>query len=116
MFCTKCGAQIQEGANYCSRCGTPVAATEVSAGEAAQCTSGMATASLVCGIAGFFLGPLLSVLAIIFSIIALPHFGNNPALKGKGMAIAGLVLGMIGLAWIVFVIWTILVFLGFLVI
>ena len=24
MFCTKCGQQIEEGAQFCTKCGTPV--------------------------------------------------------------------------------------------
>ena len=120
MFCAKCGAQIQEGANFCYKCGNPIVpppgAAEPS-GVAAPApplrrTSGMATASLVCGIAGFFFGPVLSLLAIIFSLIAFPHFAKDANLKGKGLAVAGLVLGIIGMAWIFIIVWIILVFFG----
>ena len=76
----------------------------------------MATASLVCGIAGFFLGWILFVippiLAIIFSLVSLPQFSKDPTLKGKGMAIAGLVLGIVGLAWVAFAFWIIWAFWG----
>jgi len=58
-------------------------------------TSGLATASLVLGIIGLFIG-FLSILAIIFGAIALHQTDRDPNLKGRGKAIAGLVLGIIG--------------------
>jgi hypothetical protein len=40
----------------------------------------------------------ISILAIIFGAIALSQMGKDPHISGKGMAIAGLVLGIIGFA------------------
>jgi hypothetical protein len=53
----------------------------------------MATASLVLGILGFFL-PILSVLALIFGGIGMSK--ANQGANGRGMAVAGLVLGILG--------------------
>ena len=65
-------------------------------------TSGMAIASLVMGIAGWTLLPLVgSILAIVFGYAARRDIRRWPdALAGEGMAIAGLVLGwiMVGLS------------------
>ena len=65
-------------------------------------TSGMAIASLVMGIAGWTLFPLLgSILAIVFGYAARREIRQRPdQLTGDGMAIAGLVLGwlMVGLS------------------
>jgi len=63
-------------------------------------TVGLAIASLVLGL--FILVPLLGMLcgliAIVFGIIALVQISKNKgALKGKGLAIAGIVLGVIGI-------------------
>jgi type II secretory pathway pseudopilin PulG len=63
-------------------------------------TSGFAIASLILGC--FFIIPILglltSVLAIIFGIIALIMISNNrDTLKGNGLAISGLVLGVVGI-------------------
>jgi hypothetical protein len=59
-------------------------------------TSGLAVASMVLGILWiFYIG---SILAVIFGHIAISQTGKNPALRGRGMAIAGLVLGYIGIA------------------
>jgi hypothetical protein len=56
-------------------------------------SNGMATASLVLGILGFFL-PILSILALIFGGIGISKANQGAA--GKGLAIAGLVLGIVG--------------------
>lgn len=56
-------------------------------------TNGMATASLVLGVLGFFI-PLLSILALIFGPIGISK--ANQGASGKGLAVAGLVLGILG--------------------
>jgi hypothetical protein len=53
----------------------------------------MATASLVLGILGFFL-PFLSILAVIFGGIGISK--ANQGAPGKGLAVAGLVMGIVG--------------------
>jgi len=62
-------------------------------------TEGTAVASLVLGIAGFVVCPLIcSVLAIVFGTQAKNKIRQDPSLQGEGMAQAGFVLGIIGLA------------------
>jgi prepilin-type processing-associated H-X9-DG protein len=56
--------------------------------------SGMALASLICGI--IFCIPVCSLLAIIFGIIGIQQTGPGRR-SGRGMAIAGLVLGCVGI-------------------
>lgn len=71
---------------------------------------GFAIASMVCGIVGivffcvFYLSMILAVLAIIFGALVLNDNKKNGTNTGRGMAIAGLVLGIvtIGLAVIIF--------------
>jgi type II secretory pathway pseudopilin PulG len=59
-------------------------------------TSGMAVASLVCGIASLLCGCLTGLPAIILGAISLSKIGkSNGALTGRGMAITGLVLGSV---------------------
>jgi hypothetical protein len=66
-----------------------------SAGE----TSGKAIASLVLGVGGFLIFPVvLSILAIIFGRSAKRDIAARPGLGGEGMATAGIVLGWIGVA------------------
>jgi len=113
-FCSKCGTQVNEGSAFCQNCGATVAGAE-SQVQAATApppaptaqpaatgkTSGLATASLVMGIIGIFFN-ILSILALVFGFISLNHIKKNPALKGKGLAMGGIILGFIGLLiWIV---------------
>jgi hypothetical protein len=116
MYCAKCGAQIVEGSSFCGKCGAPVtqpvtqpqptaSPAQPQSPAATRRTSGLAITSLVCGIVGLFLH-FLSILAIIFGGVALAQIGKNPALKGRGMAVAGLVLGIITvIAWIAIIVW-----------
>ncbi len=67
--------------------------------NAAQRTSGYAIASLILGIAGFFVFPIVpSILAIVFGLKAREEFRRNPAVGGDGLATAGIVLGWVGIA------------------
>jgi hypothetical protein len=64
-------------------------------------TSGFAVASLVLGI--LFLCGVGSLLATVFGAVAIGQIAkSNGTLSGRGMAIAGLVLGIIGLGLLAF--------------
>jgi hypothetical protein len=82
-------------------------------------TSGMAVAALVCGICGLLfgwipgIGFLLQILGIIFGGVGIGQTGRDPNVGGRGMAITGLVLGILGIIlWIIvfvtvgFMFWT----------
>jgi Domain of unknown function (DUF4190) len=64
---------------------------------------GLGVAGMVLGIVGLFLGFLwvvLPILAVTFSAVALYRINNSNGWRaGKGMAIAGLTTGIIGLAF-----------------
>lgn len=61
-------------------------------------TSGKAIASLVLGIVGLIIVPVIcSTLAIIFGVMGRNETEADPTLGGRGMATAGLVLGIVGL-------------------
>jgi len=57
-----------------------------------QKTSGLAIWSLVCGISSFFLG-ITFIPAIILGHMGLSEIKKNPNLRGRGMALAGLIIG-----------------------
>lgn len=63
-------------------------------------TSGYAVASLVLGIVGFVIGFLIpEVLAIVFGVKARRAIARSAGrLKGKGLALAGMILGIVHLA------------------
>ena len=70
-------------------------------------TSGMAVASMVCGIIGLFLfGIILGPLAIIFGCVAKGRISEKPLeLQGNCQATAGIVCGILAtVVWVVIVI------------
>jgi hypothetical protein len=67
-----------------------------------QRTSGKAIAALVLGIVSVciaaYLGVICGVIGLVLGILGMKEVDRNPqAVKGKGMAIAGVVLGSIGI-------------------
>ena len=72
--------------------------------NAAQRTSGYAIASLILGIAGFFVFPIVpSILAVVFGQKAREELRREPTLGGDGLATAGIVLGWVGIALVAIV-------------
>jgi len=62
---------------------------------------GFAITSMVCGIVAVltcYFGIILGTIAVIFGHISVSKINKDPNLGGKGMAIAGLVCGYIGIA------------------
>ena len=53
----------------------------------------LAIASLICGLL-FFLPLIAAVLAIVFGWMARARIANNPQYRGRGMALAGMILGL----------------------
>lgn len=64
-------------------------------------THGLAIAALVCGITGFlipFVGFVLAILGIVFGVKARAEIdASSGELGGRGMAVAGFVLGIVAL-------------------
>ena len=111
MYCPKCGQQNADENRFCLQCGAALT-QDISTIQTeplpqrpleASRNSGLAVASLVLGIAGFFIN-FLSILAIIFGALGMSQTAKNPELKGRGMAITGLVLGIVVVAgWILII-------------
>jgi hypothetical protein len=75
-------------------------------------TSGLAIASLVCGIAGITCMFLPGIAAVICGHMALRQIADpNVRMEGRGMAIAGLVLGYLSVA--IMALWLLVVIVGF---
>ena len=99
IVCPRCNSSSPINANNCKSCGMPFT-MEGTTLEAAGTSNGFCVASLVLGIIGIpaFCAIIPGVLAIVFGII-----GYNQVSKsgmeggGKGMAIAGMICGVIGL-------------------
>ncbi len=100
MFCRNCGNQNEDGAAFCRTCGAPMnGAVPVNLiAVQSKPTSGLAVASLIFGILSLVIcwtgagGIICGILAVIMG-------GAGMATKkgGKGMAVAGLVCGIIAL-------------------
>ena len=70
-------------------------------------TSGISIAAMVCGILGIipYIGFVLGLLGIIFGAIGINQTGKDPNLGGRGMAIAGLVCGVVFIAlWVILIV------------
>lgn len=111
MYCNNCGNQIPENTPYCPTCGAAAQPSPAANSypqqpnyqpngypeqPAAKPGKGFAIASLVLGIVSFFLfGYIAGGLAIIFGSVA-----KNKGYPG-GIATAGMVCGIIGIAMLV---------------
>ncbi len=94
---------VRIGSAFCSGCGAPVTQSPPAhtANGSSTRNDGLAVASLVLGIVGLFMG-LCSILALVFGYKARRRINTNPGLKqGRSQALAGIVLGWIGVAWMV---------------
>lgn len=106
-YCPKCRTQNPETATFCSACGSPLVVPgsaspvmEYPAGPVE--TSGKATASLVLGILGLVICPLLGIVAIVLGLVAKAEIRRSGGrLRGDGFALAGIILGIVWLVLIV---------------
>ena len=75
---------------------------------------GVAIASFIVGIVGVMMGlacavPIPGIIAIILGFVALNQLKKNPHSTGRGLAIAGIVMGAVNLAFFVFgILWFVL--------
>ena len=109
LNCPRCGATVTNNSQFCSNCGNAISSAQLAptavltpgVPAAQQKTSGMAIASLVCGIVNVF---PLSVIAIVLGHISLSQIKKSAGqITGRGLAIAGLVLGYLGIVAIPFI-------------
>ena len=117
MYCNNCGAQNPDDSSFCSKCGSKFAPQQTppqqtvpqqqqATAAPARKTNGLSIAALVLGLVGI-LPPfaICSIPAIIMGAIALNQIKKEPALEGKGLALAGLIIGSVILAlWILLII------------
>jgi len=106
MICTYCGSQIPDGSAFCNRCGGSTQpgpgvavrpASPVAQPPSRAETSGKAIGSLVSGLLSFILPA--AVTAVVLGHLARSEIRKGGGrLQGDGMALAGLILGYMGLA------------------
>lgn len=113
MFCRKCGKEIPDGNTVCESCESsnasvssqsfnlppqpqPYSQPDQTDTNSVQKTNTMAIASLVVSIVGLFMG--LGIVAVILGIIGQSQIkASMGKQKGAGMAIAGIVIGCLGI-------------------
>jgi len=120
MFCPSCGANIADGSTVCSQCGKQINAPQVPSSAGAPAGSaapapypanaygqpeapkeGKATASMVLGILSLLcFGVLAGIPAIILGHMSRSNIRKSMGrLQGGGMALAGLIMGYISVAY-----------------
>jgi len=99
-FCQFCGEKIAAAAVKCRHCGEFLSRGPHARGGAPK-TSGLAIASLVCGIVSSFLccyGMPTSIAAIVMGVAAKKNIAaSRGSVTGGGMATAGIILGVVWL-------------------
>lgn len=105
MFCRNCGTENSDQAQFCKRCGAGLLAPSSISGQpftGPVHSSGKAIGSLICGIFAFVFPS--AVAAIILGHISLSEIRKSAGrLTGHGIAMAGLILGYVGVAAIPFI-------------
>jgi len=111
-YCANCGHEISPAAQACPNCGHPgPAAAHSHASPPGPRTEGLAIASLICGIAGFFFVPVVgSILAIALGSAARRRIAGDPGLQGDEMARAGIIVGWVGLVLLLLIIGFVIAF------
>src|ERR1700680_3663115 len=107
MFCTRCGMENPNDGRFCTRCGAaseapgtrpPSAALSADLRQAPSGpveTSRKAIGSLICGLLFFFIPT--AIIAVVLGHLSLSEIRKSAGqIKGHGMAVAGLVLGYLG--------------------
>ncbi|MBQ4638426.1 MAG: zinc ribbon domain-containing protein [Clostridia bacterium] len=100
MFCSKCGEQIPEGVGRCPACGAvqQAEATTVSGVTAPeQRYNPLAITGFVLACSGIVVLPMViwcELAGLIISIIALSKFKSGNRDKGRGLALAGLIISI----------------------
>jgi hypothetical protein len=131
MYCNQCGAALQPGARFCSGCGAmagyqvgadgslppPPRPAPLPPGQAyyrkpapdsgwsglIPLRNGKALAAYYLGWGSFIL-PLLAVPALVYGVLGLRRYREDPEVKGAGHAVVGMVLAALAVAlWLILV-------------
>lgn len=89
MYCKNCGSLIDNDAVVCPHCGV---ATDKFAGEVAPVKNQKNTLAIV----GFIFSFLISIVGLICSILGFKKASTLEG-KGKGLAIAGIIISVINM-------------------
>ncbi len=105
-FCPNCGSELKEGADICVKCGKiingniPVNNQANVQTETSTKTNGLALAGFITALASLLLNfwGIVGLVATILSGVGLSKV-NETGEKGKGMAVAGLCIGIFSIIY-----------------
>src|SRR5437879_4046801 len=112
MLCDRCGTNNPDASTFCNKCGQgltsqaaqaqQIAAQNIPAESAFEAqTDGKAVASLVLGVLSVFFSFLTGIPAVVLGHLSRSSIKKSMGkLKGEGMALTGLILGYISVAFI----------------
>jgi hypothetical protein len=110
--CANCGTANVADLGYCEKCGQPLAPgsrfpVPAPAAPRKAGTNPLAVASLLLGLVSLF--PLFGILAVVLGHLARAQIRRSAGRqKGAGLALAGLILGYLWLAFILFLLLVVL--------
>lgn len=104
-FCKNCGKEINMETGYCSNCGTRIdnepTVTNIETNNVNNKKDNTVIA-FVLSLLGFLCCTYLAIPGLIMSIMSLQNMNNgNLSTKNKGLAIAGIILGVLGIIMII---------------
>lgn len=103
-FCPGCGREVEERFNVCPDCGyvlkrngLTLSEEETTNGE----NNGLAVAGFVVALVSLFInfGGLVGLVATVLSAVGLSQIQNGVGVKSKGLAISGLIIGIISILY-----------------
>ena len=111
-YCGNCGNELSSDSKFCTYCGAQInevvetevveenETSEVTVKTDETKTNGFAIAGFVLALVSLFINlwGLIGILAVIFSGIGISCTGPNKE-KGRGLAVAGLIIGIISVIW-----------------
>jgi hypothetical protein len=111
MYCPNCGSSNPIASINCARCGAaiqPPRPNSTSLGDDPGMRFllpvGRSGFAIAAGYAGLFsLIPIFAPLALLLGILAIWHLRRNPELHGMGRAVFGLVMGVLGTLFLIFI-------------
>lgn len=121
-FCSNCGNMISEDSKFCNKCGASTGNNEfinnnvegsnqninttvnkVDNNQQTTKANGLAIASFVVSLVGLLIfGLPCGIIALSMGLTALKRINLFPEMKGKGLAISGIVIGSIDIVFVLF--------------
>lgn len=110
-YCVNCGEELSEDSKFCNKCGVDseknnIAQSNQNVNTTNQGESkfnGQAIASFVVSLVGLIIfGLICGIVSLSLGITSLKHIKEFSNEKGKGLAIAGIVIGSIDIVLVLF--------------